>query len=134
MPRENLKDESMLATLHRLSRDGRSWIAAEATLAQAEVASDGRRLAEMLVLSILVLACLFAAVILLSLFVVALIAPHVGGMGNAAGLLSLGIIVIAALTGWRIWHLASKQFGLLSVLKRWWSIAATGPGGKHGAK
>jgi hypothetical protein len=118
----------MLASLHRLSRDGRSWIAAEAAFAQAEVASDGRRLVVMLALVALVFGCLFAAVILLSVFVVVLMAPHVAGMANAAGLLSLGLVTLAALMSWRIWYLASQQFGVLSVLKRWWGIAAKGSG------
>jgi Putative Actinobacterial Holin-X, holin superfamily III len=131
MPREKPTDESMFASLHRLSRDGRSWLAAEAALAQAEVASDGRRLAEILGFIALVIGCLLAALILLSVFFVAVLAPYVGGMANAAGLLSLGLIIVAALASWRIWHLSSEEFGLLAVFKRWWSIAATGPGATH---
>jgi uncharacterized membrane protein YqjE len=131
MPRDRLKDEPMLASLHRLSRDGRSWIAAEAALAQAEVASDGRRLAQMLLLGALLLGCLFAAVILACVFVVAFLTPYVGGLPNAAGLLSLLLMLIAAMMGWRVWYLASQQFGVLSVLKRWWNIAAAGPGSKQ---
>jgi uncharacterized membrane protein YqjE len=127
MPREGLRDRSILASLHRLSRDGRSWIAAEAALAQAEAASDGRRIMVMLVLVGLVFGFLFAAVILLSLFVVALLAPHVGGLASAAGLLSLGLMIVAALICWRLWHMATQQFGLLLILKRWWSIALKGP-------
>ncbi len=131
MPREKPADESMLASLHRLSRDGRSWLAAEAALAQAEVTSDGRRLAEILGFLALLACCLFAALILLSVFVVAVLASYVGGIANAAGLLSLGLLVVAMLASWRIWHLSSKEFGLLAVFKRWWRIAATGPGGTH---
>ncbi len=127
MPRESLKDQSILASLYRLSRDGRGWIAAEAALAQAEVASDGRRIVVMLALVGLVFGFLFAAVILLSLFVVALLAPHVGGLASAAGLLSLALLIVAALISWRVWHMATQQFGLLSVLERWWSLAAKAP-------
>ncbi len=134
MPREKPTDDSMFASLHRLTRDGRSWLAAEAALAQAEVASDGRRLVEILGFLALVICCLFAALILLSVFVVAVLASYVGGMANAAGLLSLGLIIVAVLASWRIWHLSSKQFGLLAVFKRWWSIAATGPGGMNDEK
>lgn len=128
MPREKLAGETMMASLHQLSRDGRAWIAAEAAFAQAEVASDGKRLAVMLALVAVGFGCLFTAVILLSVFVVVFLAPHVSGLGNAAGLLGLALVAIAALTGWRIWSLATKQFGLLSVLKRWWNIAAKAPG------
>jgi hypothetical protein len=127
MPHDTVKEEPMLASLHRLSRDGRSWIAAEAAFAQAEVASDGRRLVVMLALMALVFGCLFAAVILLSGFVVVLLAPHVAGMANAAGLLSLGLVTLAALMSWRIWYLASQQFGVLAVLKRWWRFAVKDP-------
>lgn len=133
-PHDTVKEEPMLASLHRLSRDGRSWIAAEAALAQAEVASDGRRLVVMLALMALVFGCLFAAVILISVFFMVLMAPHVAGMANAAGLLSLGLVTLAASMSWRIWYLASQQFGILSVLKRWWSFAAKGPGGTNDAK
>ena len=128
MPRDTLSGEPLLASLHRLTRDGRSWVAAEAALAQAEVASDGKRIAIMLALTVIALGCLFAAVILLSLAVVAFLAPHVGGIGNAAALLSLALLVITGLSVWRIWYLASTEFGVLSVLKRWWNFAATGPG------
>jgi hypothetical protein len=127
-PHDTLKEEPMLASLHRLSRDGRSWIAAEAAFAQAEVASDGRRLVVMLALVALVFGCLFAAVVLISVFLVVLIAPYVAGMANAAGLLSLGLVMLAAMMSWRIWYLASQRFGVFSVLKRWWNFAAQGPG------
>jgi hypothetical protein len=130
MPRDAARDEPLLASLHRLTRDGRSWVAAEAALAQAEVASDGKRIALMLALTVVALGCLFAAVIVLSLGVVAFLAPLVGGMANAAGLLSLALLGITGLSAWRIWYLATQEFGLLSVLKRWWKFAATGPGGE----
>lgn len=48
MPRDNLKDQPMLESLHQLSRDGRFWIAEEAAFALAEVASDKKRLVQML--------------------------------------------------------------------------------------
>jgi Putative Actinobacterial Holin-X, holin superfamily III len=128
MPRDAVKDEPLLASLHKLTRDGRSWVAAEAALAQAEVASDGKRIALMLALSVIALGCLFAAVMVLTLALVAFLAPHVGSMANAAGLLSLALLLITGLSAWRIWYLASKEFGVLSILKRWWNFAATGPG------
>jgi hypothetical protein len=80
--------------------------------------------------TVVALGCLFAAVIVLSLGVVAFLAPLVGGMANAAGLLSLALLGITGLSAWRIWYLATQEFGLLSVLKRWWKFAATGPGGE----
>lgn len=122
MPRENLQEDNMIASLHRLSRDGRSWIAAEAAFAKAELASDGRRLIGLFVMAALVLGCLFSAVILLSLFVVVLAAPHVGGLAIAAGLLAVGLLIVAALTSWRIWVLVTKEFGIKTMLTRWWNI------------
>lgn len=127
MPRDNLKGEPMLESLHRLSRDGRSWIAAEAAFAQAEAASDGKRLIQMLLLGAFLLGCIFAAVILASIFIVAVLAPHVGGLTTAAGLLSLLLMIAGAFAAWRVWYLASQQFGILSVIKRWWNFAAAGP-------
>lgn len=124
MPRENLQEDNMIASLHRLSRDGRSWIAAEAAFAKAELASDGRRLIGLFVMAALVLGCLFSAVILLSLFLVILAAPHVGGLAIAAGLLAVGLLIVAALTSWRIWVLVTKQFGIKTMLTRWWNIIA----------
>ena len=124
----------MLTLLQGLSQDGRSWIAAEATLAQAEVASDARRVAGVLALLVLVFASLFAAVMLFTVFMLALLAPLVGGLGNAAGLLSLGFFVIAALASWSIRQQSTKQFGLMLVLMRWWSIAVAGSGGTYGNK
>jgi uncharacterized membrane protein YqjE len=131
MPRDKLKEQPMLESLHRLSRDGRSWIAAEAAFAQAEVASDGKRLVQMLLLGALVFGCVFAAVILACVFFVTVLAPYVGGLTAAAGLLSLLLAMAAALAGWRLWYLASQQFGISSVLKRWWNFAALGPGKKQ---
>jgi Putative Actinobacterial Holin-X, holin superfamily III len=128
MPRENLKREPLMASLHRLSRDGRSWIAAEAALAQAEVASDGKRLAVIFALMAVVFGSLFTAVILLSAFLVSLLAPFVSGLANAAGILGLLLLILATLLGWRIWFLAAQEFGLASVFKRWWNIAAKNSG------
>lgn len=124
----------MLASLHQLSRDGRSWIAAEAAFAQAEVASDGRRVLTILALAAVAFGCLFAALVLIALFAVAILAPHVGGLANAAALLSLGLITIAASLGWSIWHLASREFGLASVARRWWSFAAGQPESENDAR
>lgn len=131
MPHENLKGETLMASFHRLSRDGRSWIAAEAALAQAEVASDGRRLAVMLALAAITFSSLFTAAIFLSAFMVSLLAPYVSGLANAAGILGLVLLFLAALLSWRIWFLASREFGLSSVLKRWWNIAAQSKGAEQ---
>jgi hypothetical protein len=128
MPREHLKGEPLMATLHRLSRDGRSWIAAEAALAQAEVASDGKRLAVIFALAAVVFGSLFTSVILMSAFLVSLLAPYVSGLANAAGILGLLLLILAAVLGWRIWFLASQEFGLPSLFKRWWKISVKNAG------
>jgi Putative Actinobacterial Holin-X, holin superfamily III len=127
MPRENHGREGVTASLYRLSQDGRSWIAAEAALAKAEVFSDGKRLAWIVVLLALVCGCMFASVILLSAFVVTLLAPYVNGLANAAGIMGLLLAALAVALVWRIRTLASTQLGLTVVAKRWWNIFAKSP-------
>jgi Putative Actinobacterial Holin-X, holin superfamily III len=124
MQREGTNAETKIASLHKLYSDGRSWIAAEAALAQAEVASDGKRLAVMLGLVAVVFGCVFTAVVLLSAFLVSLLAPYVSGLANAAGLLGLVLVIVAAVTAWRLWLLATKEFGVLLVVRRWWNFSA----------
>jgi uncharacterized membrane protein (DUF485 family) len=124
MPRDGSRGERVTASLHTLSQDGRSWIAAEAALAQAEVAADGKRLVLIVTLVAVVFGCLFASVILLSAYVVSLLAPYVNGLANAAGILGFLLLVLAAIMGWRIRALTSTEFGLITVLKRWWSTVA----------
>lgn len=134
MPHEDAKGKSTLSLLQRLSKDARSWMAAEAALAQAEVTSDGRRIIFVVALVALAFACVLSSVILLCIFGVALLAPYLGGLAPAAGVLSLSLIIVTGLIGWRLWKLASQEFGILAVFKRWWNIAANGPGEKHDAK
>ena len=69
---ENLGD-----TLRRFSQSGRSWISAEAELAQAELAADGKRIAMIFALAALVLGTGLAAIMLITLFLVSLLAPYV---------------------------------------------------------
>jgi Putative Actinobacterial Holin-X, holin superfamily III len=127
MPRDRVIAEPLTASLHQLSRDGRSWIEAEAALAKAEFAADGKRIVMMLVMVSVVFGCLFAAVLLLSAFAVSLLAPYVNGLANAAGVLGLALLILAAVLGWRIRLLASTGFGALAVFKRWWNLPIRNP-------
>jgi uncharacterized membrane protein YqjE len=120
-PHESLRD-----TFRRFSLSGKSWIAAEAELAQAELASDGRRLVVIFALAVLVVGTALAAIMLFTLFLVSLIAPYVGGLANAAGLLALVLLILAAGAGWWAWNLAHSELGLVSVVKRWAYIAGKG--------
>jgi Putative Actinobacterial Holin-X, holin superfamily III len=111
-----------MASLHRLSRDGRSWIAAEAALAKAEVAADAWRLLFVMGLAGALMACVFAIIILIPLLLVAVLAPYVGGFATAAAIAMTGLVLLAGLLGWLMWYLLSKDSGVLSVLKRWQGI------------
>jgi uncharacterized membrane protein YqjE len=120
-PHESLRD-----TLRRFSQTGRSWISAEAELAQAELASDVRRIAVIFALAVFVLCTALAAIMLFTLFLVSLIAPYVGGLANAAGILALVLVILAAGAGWWAWNLAHAQLGVVSIVKRWADIAGKG--------
>lgn len=115
---ENLGD-----TLRRFSQSGRSWISAEAELAQAELAADGKRIAMIFALAALVLGTGLAAIMLITLFLVSLLAPYVGGLANASGILALVFAILAAGAGWWAWKLAHARLGIVSVLKRWTHVA-----------
>lgn len=115
---ENLGD-----TLRRFSQSGRSWISAEAELAQAELAADGKRIAVIFALAALVLGTGLAAIMLITLFLVSLLAPYVGGLANASGILALVFAILAAGAGWWAWKLAHARLGIVSVLKRWTHVA-----------
>jgi Putative Actinobacterial Holin-X, holin superfamily III len=127
--RNDQTHESLRDTFRKLSQKGRSWIAAEAELAQAEIASDVRRIAIIVALAVSVLGAAFVAMMLFMLFLVSLIAPYVGGLANAAGVLALVLVILAAGAGWWAWNLAHAQLGVVSILKRWADIA--GNGGEH---
>jgi uncharacterized membrane protein YqjE len=120
-PHESLRD-----SFRRFSLSGKSWIAAEAELAQAELSSDGRRLVVIFALAVLVVGTAMAAITLFTLFLVSLLAPYVGGLANAAGLLALVLLILAAGAGWWAWNLAHSELGLVSVVKRWAHIAGKG--------
>jgi uncharacterized membrane protein YqjE len=127
--RNDQTHEGLRGTFRRFSRAGKSWIIAEAALAQAELASDVRRIAIIFALALSVLGAAFVAIMLFTLFLVSLIAPNVGGLANAAGVLALVLVILAAGAGWWAWNLAHAQFGVVSVVKRWADIA--GKGGEH---
>lgn len=124
--RNDQPHESLRESFRRFSQTGRSWITAEAELARAELASDGRRIAVIFALAMLVMGAALAAIMLFTLFLVSLIAPYVGGLANAAGLLALVLVILAAGAGWWAWNLAHAQLGVVSIVKRWVHVAAKG--------
>jgi hypothetical protein len=128
-PRDGLSGNPVTGALYKLAQDARSWITAEAVLAQAELASDGRRVALIVALATAVIGCAASALMLFSLFVLALLAPHVGGLANAAGILAGTLAVVAVGASWWILHLVRSRFGIMSVLKRWSGIVSKVSGG-----
>lgn len=128
VPRDKLKGEPISESLSKLLRDGSLWIAAEAALAKAELTADGKRLAVVLFLSAVIIGSIGSAVMLASAAIVLLLAPHVGGIANAAGFLALVLAVLAAASGWWIFHLVQSRLGIASILKRWGVIAAPARG------
>lgn len=108
----------------KLLSDGQTWIAAEAALAKAELASDGKRLIAIFALGALACGCVFSAVIMFSLFMVSLLAPYVGGLTTAAGVLALALLIIAFICTWLATYLARSKLGISAVLERWKQFAA----------
>jgi hypothetical protein len=121
MQHDRQTNESLATSLSGFSKAGKSWLSAEAELAQAEVAADGRRLAAILVLLASALGCVVAAVVLLCVFAVSLLAPYVNGLANAAGVIAAMLIILTGLIAWRVYVLATMQFRLAAILKRWWA-------------
>ena len=126
MRREKSKGETVMDSLYQLSGSGRSWIAAEAALAKAELRADGQRFLVIVELAAMVMGCVFSAIMLLSLFLVAVLAPFVGGLSAAAGLLALGFFAVAAATGLVIYYMSRRQLGISNLAKRWFNFAAHG--------
>lgn len=114
--------QSITETIDRLSKEGRSWIAAEAAYAKSEVASDGKRVVTMLILAAVAFGSIFSAIIMASLYVLELIAPHVGGMKNSAGLVALVLVLVVLICGGIIWRLSTSELGIATVCKRWWKL------------
>ncbi len=126
MRREKSKSGTVMDSLYQLSGNGRSWIAAEAALAKAELRADGQRFLIIVVLAAMVMGCVFSAIMLFSLFLVAVLAPFVGGLSSAAGLLALGFFAVAAATGLVIYYMSRRQLGISNLAKRWFNFAAHG--------
>jgi hypothetical protein len=120
--------DSLRDTLRRFSQSGRSWVLAEAALAKAELASDGRRLGVIVAIAALAIGTLLAAIMLFALFLVSLLAPYVGGLANAAGILALVLLLVTGLAVWRAWAMARAELGLVSLLKRWADVASKSVG------
>ena len=121
--RNDQSGENLGDTLRRFSQSGRSWISSEAELAQAELAADGKRIAIIFALAGLVLGTGLAAIMLVTLFLVSTLAPYVGGLANASGILAVVFAILAAAAGWWAWKLAHAKLGIVSVLKRWTHVA-----------
>lgn len=115
--------ENLRKSFLRFSKSGRSWIKAESDLARAELASDSKRAAFIFLLAVLSIAAVLSGTMLLMLFIVALLAPFVGGLANSAGILAFVLIFLAIGAAWWAWKLIHAELGLVSVVKRWMHVA-----------
>jgi uncharacterized membrane protein YqjE len=118
-----LKDE-----IHKLSENGRSWLASEVALAKAEVASDGKNLLRIVALIFVAIGFGIAALMLLSLAFVAWLAPYVGGLSNASAIVALLFVAIATISSWTSYKLSKSCLGWLNVFNRWSAMAKQGLG------
>lgn len=128
MQPDKITGGSVRGPFSKLLEDGRSWFSAEAKLAGAQLASDGRRLVYLGVLLGISLVTLCTGLMLFLFYCVALLAPHVGGMANAAGLLALASFVVAAISAWGMLRIVHGKLGVTAILKRWGNIFSRGPG------
>lgn len=126
-PRPSPGPGPMMDAVDRLWRSGRSWFAAEARLAQAELSADGSRLIWLAVIGGLALVCAWMAVLLLAFGVVAAIAPFVGGLAKAAGIMGAALAVVAVLCAWWTVHSLRSRMGVMALLKRWQALLRQGP-------
>lgn len=126
MPRNEPASESVAGSLSQLATDGRAWLHAEAALARAHIAGDGRRLAYVLGLIVFGLIAAAASLMLLVLSAVVAMAPYVGGLANAAGLLGLFMGVAAALLIWATVSTVRVWPGATAVFRRWTRILSQG--------
>jgi hypothetical protein len=132
MRRDGNSSESLGTTLSQmtsqLAGDGQAWLKAEASLAKAHLASDGRRVAILLGLGTLALATVCSGFMLVLLWAVATLAPHVGGLGNAAGTAGVALCAVAALSIWSVIRGVRTHLGVSAIAKRWLAILTQGPG------
>ncbi len=128
MPRDSRQAESIIDSFSQLSEDGRAWFSSEAKLAKAHIASDGKRIVYLFALLTLAVGAVCSGMVLILLWAVTVLAPQVGGVANASGLLGLLIFFIAALAAWTMLHIIREQLGISAVLNRWVSILRYGPG------
>ncbi len=112
-----------MGAFRKLSSEGQSWLAAEAALAKAELASDGKRLMAIVALGVVACGCVLSAMMMFSLFMVSLLAPYVGGLSAAAGVLVLALLIFSFICTWLASHLARSKLGISAVLERWAQFA-----------
>ena len=130
MPRDSVSSESIIQSFSHLSEEGRAWFSSEAKLAHAQLASDGKRLGQLLAILTLGVAAACSAVMLLLLWAVAMLAPYLGGLANASGLVGVAVFVVAAISVWAMLHIIREQLGISAILTRWARILKQGPGRK----
>lgn len=115
------------ALLERLSVDGRSWAEAELTLAKAELGELKRQVIKAIVFSLLGFAAAFCTLVVLSQAGIALLAPHVDGVGIAA--LIVGGVLLLLVIGSFLIIRSSLSWRTESIFFRWFSRRP--PDGAH---
>jgi hypothetical protein len=120
--------ESLSKLTSELAGSGRAWFNAEAALARAYLAGDANRLGTLLLLSVFGIFASSAGATLLLAYGVALLAPHVGGIANAAGIMGIVLCLLAGLAVWMILRILRTQLGVRTLVKRWASMLSQGPG------
>lgn len=120
--------ESLSQLTSELAGSGRAWFNAEAALARAYIAGDVSRLGTLLLLLVFGIFATCAGATLLLAYAVALLAPHVGGIGNAAGIMGIVLCLLAGFAVWTIMRIMRTQLGVRTLIKRWIAILSQGPG------
>jgi hypothetical protein len=101
----------------QLSRDGASWISAEAELAQAELAQASKRAITALALAIAAAAAALATLIVIAFVAVALLAPQIGEIGATAAV-AVAFLLLTVILGWSAYRIAVSTADVASFIKR----------------
>ena len=124
MPRDEAAGDRLSGRLGKLAGSSRSWIEAEAKLAKAEVSAETLRIAKIAVLAVIIAASLFSVVILGSIFLVVFLAPYIGGLAVAAGVLALVMAAVAIISLALARQLLRRESHIVAMIKRLWNLAA----------
>jgi Putative Actinobacterial Holin-X, holin superfamily III len=130
MRRDDLPTESLVDSVTRLSEEGKAWLRAEVKLARGQLESDGKRISYILAALTIGLAAGFLGLLFVLLWGIAVLAPHVGGLANASGLVGIALCIVTIIVGLIIMSELRRQLGVTSLFKRWLRILRQGPSRK----